>query len=119
MEALIKNVIDHLILFTEAGAGLIIGYGAVEAMVSAVIAAVRQHKMEERREEEIRHRFGKWLLLGLEFTLAADILQTAIAPSWEDIGRLAAIAAIRTALNFFLQREMEHTEKKQEDQART
>jgi uncharacterized membrane protein len=40
--------------------------------------------------------------------LAADILRTAVAPTWEDIGKLAAIAAIRTVLNYFLEREL-HT----------
>jgi hypothetical protein len=46
------------------------------------------------------------LALALEFLLGADILRTAVEPSWDEIGRLAAIAAIRTALNFFLQREI-------------
>jgi uncharacterized membrane protein len=48
-----------------------------------------------------------WLLLGLEFELAADIVRTAIAPSWTDIGQLGAIAAIRTFLNFFLEEDIE------------
>jgi uncharacterized membrane protein len=47
-------------------------------------------------------------LLALEFALAADILRTAIAPGREEIGKPAAIAALRTVLNFFLQREIEH-----------
>ncbi|MCM3870404.1 MAG: DUF1622 domain-containing protein [Pyrinomonadaceae bacterium] len=51
---------------------------------------------------------GAWLLLGLEFELAADIIRTAIAPSWTDIGQLGAIAVIRTFLNYFLERDVEH-----------
>lgn len=50
---------------------------------------------------------ARWLLLGLEFMLAADIVRTVIAPSWLDIGQLAAIAVIRTFLNFFLERDLE------------
>jgi hypothetical protein len=50
-------------------------------------------------------RFGVWLLLGLEFALAADIVRSAISP-WDDIGQLAAIAAIRTFLNHFLERDL-------------
>lgn len=53
---------------------------------------------------------GRWLVLGLEFALAADIVRTAIAPTWTDIGQLAAIAAIRTFLNFFLTRDLEQFE---------
>jgi len=51
--------------------------------------------------------FARWLILGLEFMLAADIVRTVIAPTWMDIGQLAAIAVIRTFLNFFLERDLE------------
>ena len=59
--------------------------------------------------EHIRLDLGRSLTLCLEYFLAADVLQTAVAPSWEEIGQLAAIATIRTGLNFFLQREVEIT----------
>jgi uncharacterized membrane protein len=59
---------------------------------------------------EIRLRLGKSLALALEFLLAADILRTAVAPNWDDIGKLAAIAALRTLLNYFLERELKHVE---------
>ncbi|MFD1469104.1 DUF1622 domain-containing protein [Hymenobacter caeli] len=54
----------------------------------------------------IRLTLSRYLALALEFQLGADILSTAIAPSWDQIGRLGAIAVIRTALNFFLSKEM-------------
>jgi uncharacterized membrane protein len=54
----------------------------------------------------VRLQLGRWLSLALEFELAADILRTAIAPTWEEIGKLAAIAALRTLLNYFLEREI-------------
>jgi uncharacterized membrane protein len=56
------------------------------------------------------------LSLGLEFLIGADILKTAVAPSWNDIGQLAAIIAIRTVLNFFLMRELEQIDKSLEEQ---
>jgi uncharacterized membrane protein len=57
---------------------------------------------------EIWLRFAVWIALSLEFALAADLIRTAIAvPTWAGIGQLAAIAAIRTALNFFLERDIE------------
>jgi uncharacterized membrane protein len=52
-------------------------------------------------------RFATAIILALEFTLAADIIRSAVAPSWDAIGRLGAIAAIRIALNFFLARDIE------------
>lgn len=54
----------------------------------------------------IRLSLGQSLALSLELALGADILKTAVAPTWNDIGQLAAIATIRTALNFFLEREL-------------
>jgi uncharacterized membrane protein len=54
----------------------------------------------------VRLDVGRFLALGLEFQLASDLLRTAVAPSFEVIGKLAAVAAIRTALNFFLRREI-------------
>ena len=50
---------------------------------------------------------ARWLVAGLTFQLAADIVQTTVAPSWDEIGRLAAIAAIRTFLTFFLDRDID------------
>lgn len=52
-------------------------------------------------------RFATAIILALEFTLAADIIRSAVAPTWDAIGRLAAIAGIRIALNFFLARDIE------------
>ena len=66
----------------------------------------------------VRLDLGRFLVLGLEFQLAADILRTAVAPSFEELGQLAAVAAIRTALNFFLGREIkEEREQLRTDQA--
>ena len=60
--------------------------------------------------KQIWQRFGVWLLLGLEFELAADIIRTVVSPTWQDIGELTAIAAIRTFLNYFLEKDVERAE---------
>lgn len=62
--------------------------------------------------QTIRIHFGSALTVALELLLAADILATAIAPTWDDIGKLAAIAVLRTALNYFLERELKNNETK-------
>ena len=59
---------------------------------------------------ELRVKFGSYLTLVLELLLGADILVTAVAPTWEDIGKLAAIASIRTVLNYFLERDLKSWE---------
>ncbi|MCE9525605.1 MAG: DUF1622 domain-containing protein [Planctomycetales bacterium] len=55
----------------------------------------------------MRFRLGRWFVLALEFQVAADILRTAVAPTWNEIGQLASVIVLRTALNFFLQKEIE------------
>jgi uncharacterized membrane protein len=60
--------------------------------------------------QTIRIHFGSALTVALELLLAADILATAIAPTWDDIGKLASIAVLRTALNYFLERELKNNE---------
>lgn len=52
--------------------------------------------------------FGSSVAVSLELLLGADVLATAVAPSWDDIGKLAAIAILRTGLNFFLEKELKH-----------
>src|SRR5678809_590011 len=59
-------------------------------------------------KEAIRVQFGSSVAVALELMLGADVLATAVAPSWDELGKLAAIAIIRTALNFFLERELKH-----------
>ncbi len=55
---------------------------------------------------QLRLQFGQWLALALEFQLGADILATTLAPTFEALGKLGAIALIRTFLNYFLNKEL-------------
>lgn len=56
---------------------------------------------------ELRLIFGQWLALALEFQLGADIVATTISPTTKALIELAAIAVIRTFLNYFLSKELE------------
>jgi uncharacterized membrane protein len=58
----------------------------------------------------VRLRLGRWLAVAREFELAADVLRTAVAPTWDEIGQLAAIIVLRTLLNYFLQNEIDKAE---------
>ena len=68
-----------------------------------------------KMRRQIWLRFATWILLGLEFALAADILRTAVAPTWDDISKLAVIATIRTMLNYFLAKDIMAFDKSQEE----
>jgi len=104
-----KLWIEYLAMAVEAAAALVIGLAALEAIVRALPLFVRRD-VPQQAKVDIRLGLGRWLALGLEFALAADILRTAVAPSWREIGQLAAIAVLRTALNFFLEREIRREE---------
>jgi uncharacterized membrane protein len=103
-EAWLSSTVDLFVRVTELAGALIIFAGALAAFVRFLVVAAR-----ERRAEAfvpVRLALGRFLVLGLEFQLASDVLRTAIAPTLREIAELAAIAAIRTALNFFLAREI-------------
>jgi uncharacterized membrane protein len=94
----------------EALSAVVIGLAIVQASFQAF--ALYLHLPPQKPKDAIRLQLGKWLALALEFTVAADILRTAIAPSWDDIGKLAAIIVLRTLLNYFLEKEVERAEEK-------
>lgn len=108
MEDLFKTYASHVALFVEVIAAIVITVGAIQAVISLFNPAGKDPAKPFRRKKMIWLRFGVWLLLGLEFELAADIVRTAISPSWTEIGQLGAIALIRTFLNYFLERDVEH-----------
>ncbi len=104
-EDLLHEWVDLLVRLVEAAGAVIIFVGAVVAAVAFVRAALVSRST--RAFVRVRLRLGRYLALGLEFQLASDILSTAVAPTFEEIGKLAAIAAIRTLLNYFLGKEIE------------
>jgi uncharacterized membrane protein len=111
MEVFFQTWTGYIADGVEASAGVLIALAALQAIIRSLALFFRSWnapiKPTHPNTEDVRLRLGRWLALALEFELAADILRTAIAPSWSQIGQLAAIAAIRTALNYFLGKEIE------------
>jgi len=108
VEESIRTIVEGVALAIEAAAALMIAIGAVQAVFYSLAWLVGR-PMTLRHRKDIWINFAMWLLLALEFELAADILRSAISPNWTDIGQLAAIAVIRTFLNYFLERDIENT----------
>jgi uncharacterized membrane protein len=106
MEDTFKHAAAVIALGVEAGAVLLIAIGAVEGLWLTLSRVLPSGARKVMHRKEIWIRFAIWLLLGLEFELAADVIRSAIAPSWNDIGQLGAIAAIRTGLNYFLEKDI-------------
>ena len=103
VETTVANAVHWLRLLVETTGALIIGLGVLSAAYQFVRALVPP---QVESYNSIRLTLARYLALALEFQLGADILSTAVAPSWDQIGKLGAIAVIRTTLNFFLTREM-------------
>jgi uncharacterized membrane protein len=110
MEETVRDVLDALVPIVEAIGGLIVFVGAITAFA---LWAGSHLGIRKVGYESVRLHLGRHLALGLEFQLGADILSTAISPSFEEIGKLGAIAAIRTFLQVFLARELREEEERQ------
>jgi uncharacterized membrane protein len=103
VEVAVAHSVDLLKLGVESVGALIIGIGVAVAAIRFVRSLTARRSAEC---SEVRLTLARYLILGLEFQLGADILASALAPSWDQIGKLGAIAAIRTTLNFFLMKEI-------------
>jgi uncharacterized membrane protein len=109
MEELFDSFASAAGSIVEAVAVLTVFYGSIEAFVKLLPVAARPRATHGERKA-IWRRYGVWLLLGLEFELAADIIGSVVSPSWEEVGKLGAIAVIRTFLNYFLEKDLDNAE---------
>lgn len=102
------ETLHHLAEYVALGVNLIailaIAIGAIEAAVGLIVVGLK-HSTNQAKAG-VWMRFAGWLIVALTFQLAADIVETTISPTWDDLGRLAAVALIRTFLNYFLGRDM-------------
>jgi uncharacterized membrane protein len=104
VEQVVATSLTWLKLVIEVIGAIVIAWGCFSTALE-IVQRARGH--QNFSFTSLRLRLGRFLAMGLEYQLAADIIGTAIAPSWEQLGKLAAIATIRTALNFFLNLELE------------
>jgi uncharacterized membrane protein len=109
----IINAVQWLKLGVETVGAFIIALGILVAGWLLIKALIQRRTANFTA---IRLTLARYLALALEFQLGADILSTAIAPSWEQIGQLGAIAVIRTGLNYFLTKEMQAEERQSAEQ---
>jgi uncharacterized membrane protein len=115
VEELLADALGVLVPVVEACGAAVIVVGALWAFVRFVVVGLRDR--DAGAFVPVRLTLGRFLALGLEFQLASDVLRTAVAPSFRELGQLAAVAAIRTALNYFLAREIDE-ERRQIAEAR-
>lgn len=113
MELPLQLFAQYVAMVLEAMAVVVIGMGSLEALYRTLWPLLSR-KISQGMRRAAWLSMARWLVLGLEFMLAADIARTVIDPEWDDLGKLAATAVIRTFLNFFLERDLEAASRAQE-----
>ena len=96
-------ITEQAVLWIDAVALVVIAGGTLQAIVGMLRVTLMPATAHQRRE--VWMHYARWLIAGLTFQLAADIIETSITTDWEAIARVAAIAVIRTFLNYFLERD--------------
>ena len=104
MEKLLDSAFSYVVPIIEACGALVI---VIEVVRTIVVYIARYVRRVGQHPAALRLRLGQSMVMGLEFQVAADILKTALAPTWNDILLLAALIALRTVLNYLLEAELE------------
>ena len=110
MEHLLKSIADVLSLCLSAVAILVVAIGSIEALIN-IVRVMLARRTSHLDKSAVWLKFAHWLIAALTFQLAADIVETTVVPTWDEIGRVAAIALIRTFLTYFLDRDIESISK--------
>jgi uncharacterized membrane protein len=111
VDTILKQFAEYVAMGCELIAVAVIAAAALEAVAHFIRAIPKLGNLHVKKA--IWLRFASSILLSLEFALAADIARTAIRPTWNELGQLAAIAAIRTFLNIYLEKDLDSAMKAQ------
>ena len=104
---------ENAIVLIDLLALIVVLIGTIEVFFRGLSVMLTKPDGHERRD--IWLRYARWLVAGLTFQLGADIIETSISSSWEAIGRIAAVALIRTFLNYFLDRDLEEVRRRERE----
>ncbi|MGC9357093.1 MAG: DUF1622 domain-containing protein [Anaerolineae bacterium] len=101
----LTTVMTYIIVIVEACGALVVFLGVLRTVYRYLRVFLRRQTVNIAT---LRLQLGQSMVMGLEFQVAADILKTALSPSWNEVLLLAALIALRTLLNYLLEREVEH-----------
>lgn len=107
---------ENAIVLIDILALIIILIGTAEAFFAGLRVMLFSPTGHERRDVWLR--YARWLVAGLTFQLAADIIETSVTEDWQSVGRIAVIAVIRTFLNYFLDRDVEEIRQRERETSR-
>ncbi len=99
----IREILSYLVPLVESFGVLVIMVGALRTITKYLRSCIGH---TNQRMTSLRNQLGQSMVMGLEFLVAADILRTALAPTWNDMLLLASLVGLRTILNYFMEREL-------------
>lgn len=111
MKEWLVTITEHAVILIDAIALAVIVFGTIQACIGGLTTCLSSSSSHDKREVWLR--YARWLVVGLTFQLAADIVETSITTDWESLVRLAVIAVIRTLLNYFLERDISEMRERQ------
>jgi len=115
MRELLIVVTEYAVTVIYGMALLVVVIGTAEAFVGALRAWTTKSSTHQRGD--IWLRYARALVAGLTFQLAADIIETSISTSWQSVGKIAAVAVVRTFLNYFLERDVREARRQRHEEA--
>jgi uncharacterized membrane protein len=107
-------IIESICLTLNVVGALITIWGTMIALFAFIRKELLKRAEAVRLNDSIRIKLGSYLVLALEFFIAADIVRTIITPSWESVGILGVIVVIRTILSYFLTKDLKDYSKQKE-----
>lgn len=105
-EPWIQPGVGYLSTSAEIAAALVIGLAILRAIGFYLLRLAAGNETQSDYVGSIRLQLGRVLALGLEFTIASDILRTVVSPTRQEIMNLGAIVLLRSLLNYFLEMEI-------------
>jgi uncharacterized membrane protein len=99
----IRMVLGYLVPLIEAFGALVVLVGSTRTIVQYLRSCMGR---SPDHMTSLRIQLGQSMVMGLEFLVAADILRTALTPSWNEMLLLAALIGLRTVLNYFVELEL-------------
>jgi len=116
MREWLVGLTEQTVLVIDFLALVVIAFATIEAFIGGLRTVLGSKSGHERRQVWLR--YARWLIAGLTFQLAADLIETSIRTSWVAIGQLASIAIIRTFLNYFLERDVTEVREREQEPLR-
>ncbi len=108
---ILRIIVDYIELLLSILGVIFVTWGAIYVAINVVLKEFSTKTEPEVIESEYRQEFASKLVLGLEFFIAVDIIKSVYAPTFESLGILAALVAIRTLLSYSLNQEISEDEK--------